>query len=66
MIKHIFFLFSRMVGLSPHIVLRTKRADDIYDEKESIGWTGNILFDRLVGSTIYTCTTGEVSKTLLV
>lgn len=55
-----------MVGLSPHIVLRTKRADDIYDEKESIGWTGNILFDRLVGSTIYTCTTGEVSKTLLV
>ena len=50
-----------MVGLSPHLILRTKRADAIHDKKDDIGWTGNILFDRMVGSTIYTCTPGEVS-----
>ncbi len=51
---------SRMVGLSPHLILRTSRADAIQDKMEDIGWTGNILFDRMVGSTIYTCTPREV------
>jgi hypothetical protein len=50
-----------MVGLSPHLILRTARADGIRDGRDDIGWTGNILFDRMVGSTIYTCTPGEVS-----
>ena len=53
---------SRMVGLSPHLILRTRRADAINDKKDDLGWTGNILFDRMVGSTIYTCTPGEVSE----
>ena len=64
---------ARMVGIDPHLILRTSRrrgADDdgIHDEKkkdekerEDMGYTGNILFDRMVGSTIYTCTPGEVS-----
>lgn len=45
---------ARMVGLEPHLILRTKRAIDDF------GYTGNILIDRMVGSTIYTCTPGEV------
>jgi len=53
---------SRMVGLSPHLILRTRRADAINDKKDDIGWTGNILFDRMVGSTIYTCTPGEYGR----
>ena len=51
----------RMVGLDPHLILRTRRADTIHNSKnEDIGWVGNVLFDRIVGSTIYTCTPGEV------
>lgn len=53
---------SRMVGLSPHLILRTRRADAIHDKEDEIGWTGNILFDRMVGSTIYTCTPGEYGR----
>mmetsp|Transcript_8284 Transcript_8284/g.18556 ORF Transcript_8284/g.18556 Transcript_8284/m.18556 type:complete len:473 (+) Transcript_8284:234-1652(+) len=53
---------SRMVGLSPHLILRTRRADAIHEKKDDIGWTGNILFDRMVGSTIYTCTPGEYGR----
>jgi len=53
---------SRMVGLSPHLILRTQRAEPIHDKKDDIGWTGNILFDRMVGSTIYTCTPGEYGR----
>ena len=63
---------GRMVGIDPHLILRTSRRrganDGIHDEKkkdekekEDMGYTGNILFDRMVGSTIYTCTPGEVS-----
>ncbi|KAL3822260.1 hypothetical protein ACHAXA_005893 [Cyclostephanos tholiformis] len=52
----------RMVGLSPYLILRTARADGIRDERDDIGWTGNILFDRIVGSTIYTCTPGEYTR----
>jgi hypothetical protein len=51
---------SRMVGLYPHLILRTSRADAIQDKKEDLGWTGNVLFDRMVGSTIHTCTPREV------
>lgn len=53
-------VYSRMVGLSPHLILRTSRADPIHDKQVDIGFTGNVLFDRMVGSTIYTCTPGEV------
>lgn len=51
-----------MVGLEPHLILRTKRADAVQDQKEDIGFVGNILFDRMVGSTIYTCTPGEYGR----
>ncbi|KAL7533258.1 hypothetical protein ACHAXR_005129 [Thalassiosira sp. AJA248-18] len=53
---------SRMVGLSPHLILRTCRADAIHEKKDDLGWLGNILFDRMVGSTIYTCTPGEYGR----
>ncbi|KAL7508434.1 hypothetical protein ACHAXN_005507 [Cyclotella atomus] len=53
---------SRMVGLSPHLILRTQRADAVHDQTESLGFTGNVLFDRMVGSTIYTCTAGEYGR----
>lgn len=53
---------ARMVGLEPHLILRTKRADTIREEPNEIGTTGNILFDRMVGSTIYTCTPGEYGR----
>lgn len=52
----------RMVGLEPHLILRTSRADAIQTGKEDIGFTGNILFDRMVGSTIYCCTPGEYGR----
>ena len=47
---------ARMVGLEPHLILRTERANQLSE----FGYTGNILMDRMVGSTIYTCTPGEV------
>jgi D-cysteine desulfhydrase len=53
---------ARMVGLEPHLILRTKRADDIQSGVVDVGYTGNILFDRMVGSTIYTCTPGEYGR----
>jgi len=57
---------SRMLGLEPHLVLRTERANDIQkasnDGVDGLGYTGNILFDRLVGSQIYTCTPGEYGR----
>jgi D-cysteine desulfhydrase len=52
----------RMVGLEPHLILRTNRADAIQTEEDDIGHTGNILFDRMVGSTIYCCTPGEYGR----
>ena len=53
---------SRMVGLSPHLILRTQRADAINSTTDDMGWTGNILFDWMVGSTIYTCMPGEYGR----
>ena len=53
---------SRMVGLSPNLILRTRRADKIHEKTDELGFEGNILFDRMVGSTIYTCTPGEYGR----
>ncbi|CAB9496443.1 Bifunctional D-cysteine desulfhydrase/1-aminocyclopropane-1-carboxylate deaminase, mitochondrial [Seminavis robusta] len=50
---------ARMIGLEPHLILRTRR---VSDTSEDFGMTGNILFDRMVGSTIYTCTPGEYGR----
>jgi D-cysteine desulfhydrase family pyridoxal phosphate-dependent enzyme len=53
---------SRMVGLTPNLILRTRRADKIHDKIDELGFEGNILFDRMVGSTVYTCTPGEYGR----
>ena len=53
---------ARMVGLAPHLILRTRRADKIHEKTDELGFEGNILFDRLMGSTIYTCTPGEYGR----
>ncbi|KAG7346266.1 pyridoxal phosphate-dependent enzyme, D-cysteine desulfhydrase family protein [Nitzschia inconspicua] len=52
----------RMLGLKPHLILRTSRTSDIQENKDDIGFVGNILFDRMLGSTIYTCTPGEYGR----
>lgn len=52
----------RMVGLEPHLILRTRRANAVHEGKDNFGIVGNILFDRMVGSAIYTCTPGEVRQ----
>lgn len=49
---------ARMVCLHPHLILRTKREEEL----STFGYTGNILMDRMVGSTIYTCTPGEYGR----
>jgi 1-aminocyclopropane-1-carboxylate deaminase/D-cysteine desulfhydrase-like pyridoxal-dependent ACC family enzyme len=73
-----------MVGLQPHLILRTSRANDILQAQQDdnietkkttaqddsplaesvdqMGHTGNILFDRMVGATIYTCTPHEYMR----
>jgi len=48
---------ARMVGLEPHLILRTPEAD-----KKDVGMVGNVLLDRMVGSHIYTCTPGEYGR----
>eukprot|EP00521_Asterionellopsis_glacialis_P018099 CAMPEP_0195296722 /NCGR_PEP_ID=MMETSP0707-20130614/20031_1 /TAXON_ID=33640 /ORGANISM="Asterionellopsis glacialis, Strain CCMP134" /LENGTH=411 /DNA_ID=CAMNT_0040358313 /DNA_START=8 /DNA_END=1243 /DNA_ORIENTATION=+ len=64
---------ARMLGLEPHLILRTRRADQVGSSSSSndndndnqvdnFGVTGNILFDRMVGSQIYTCTPGEYGR----
>lgn len=50
---------ARMLGLEPHLVLRTKRADRD-GNSDDFGFVGNILVDRMIGSHIYACTPGEV------
>lgn len=57
----------RMVGLEPHLILRTKRAnqvehDKVVTDEDTFGYVGNILFDRIAGSRIYTCTPGEYGR----
>ena len=41
---------ARQLGLEPHLILRTKRAQDVQEGKQDFGMVGNVLFDRLVGS----------------
>lgn len=53
---------SRMVGLTPNLILRTRRADAIHDKTDELGFVGNILFNRMLGSTIFTCTPGEFGR----
>ena len=54
----------RMVGLEPHLILRTKRANEVEKckEEDSFGYVGNILFDRMAGASIHTCTPGEYGR----
>jgi 1-aminocyclopropane-1-carboxylate deaminase/D-cysteine desulfhydrase-like pyridoxal-dependent ACC family enzyme len=57
----------RMVGVAPHLILRTRRANQVEKDREendedSFGYVGNILFDRLVGAKIYTCTPSEYGR----
>lgn len=47
---------ARMLGLQPHLILRTRNAEN------DLGLTGNLLVDRTVGSQIYTCTPGEYGR----
>lgn len=60
---------ARMLGLEPHLILRQSSSTtkkklflDDDEEEDDIGYTGNLLFDRMLGSTIYTCTTGEYGR----
>mmetsp|Transcript_7937 Transcript_7937/g.21452 ORF Transcript_7937/g.21452 Transcript_7937/m.21452 type:complete len:472 (-) Transcript_7937:518-1933(-) len=66
---------ARMLGMKPHLILRTHRADDIDASgssattptttlqngiaTDSFGAVGNVLIDRVVGSSIYACTPEE-------
>lgn len=48
----------RLVGsLEPHLIVRTRQA-----ESDDVGLTGNLLMDRMMGSTMYTCTPGEYGR----
>lgn len=55
---------ARMVGgLEPHLILRTTSSSSSKnDGNGDLGLTGNLLFDRMVGSTIYTCTAAEYAR----
>lgn len=46
-----------MMGLEPHLILRTRDKTD-----QDLGLTGNLLVDRMVGAQIYTCTPGEYGR----
>uniref|UniRef100_A0A7S1CYU7 Tryptophan synthase beta chain-like PALP domain-containing protein n=1 Tax=Cyclophora tenuis TaxID=216820 RepID=A0A7S1CYU7_CYCTE len=50
---------ARMIGMEPNLILRTRRANAV---QQDFGFVGNILFDRMVGSTIFTCTPGEYGR----
>jgi D-cysteine desulfhydrase family pyridoxal phosphate-dependent enzyme len=53
---------ARMVGLEPHLILRSARADSVHAGEDNFGLVGNLLIDRMVGSKIYTCTPGEYGR----
>ncbi|GKY97506.1 hypothetical protein MPSEU_000708800 [Mayamaea pseudoterrestris] len=58
---------ARMVGLEPHLILRTvkKKVTKNFannEDRDDIGFIGNLLMDRMVGSAIYTCTAGEYGR----
>lgn len=57
----------RMVGLEPHLILRTRRANQVEKAKveeneDTFGYIGNVMFDRMVGAHIHTCTPGEYGR----
>jgi len=52
---------ATMLGMEPHLILRTEKASYEPSENE-LGLVGNVLFDRMVGSQIYTCTPGEYGR----
>lgn len=54
----------RMLGLEPHLILRTTRANEAAEstKEDTFGYVGNILFDRMAGATIHTCTPGEYGR----
>jgi D-cysteine desulfhydrase family pyridoxal phosphate-dependent enzyme len=52
---------ARMVGLQPHLILRTKEPEQLQSSSSS-SMVGNLLVNRLVGSHIYTCTPGEYGR----
>jgi len=52
----------RMIGMDPHLILRTRRANAVREGKDDFGSVGNILIDRMIGSKIYTCTPGEYGR----
>lgn len=51
---------ARMLGIEPHLILRTRK--DKVDDNVKLGYTGNLLFDRMAGATIHTCTPGEYGR----
>eukprot|EP00978_Attheya_sp_CCMP212_P001998 scaffold4111_cov49-Attheya_sp.AAC.3 len=60
---------ARMMGLEPHLILRTNpsssdksTSNESTSSNDDIGLTGNLLMDRMVGSHIYTCTPGEYGR----
>ena len=55
---------ARMLGLEPHLILRTKKCASSSSNNNSIldDLVGNVLVDRMIGSRIYTCTPGEYGR----
>jgi D-cysteine desulfhydrase len=59
---------SRMLGLEPHLILRTRKvgappsSTDSTTSSVDLGTTGNLLVDRVLGSQIYMCTPGEYGR----
>eukprot|EP01040_Poterioochromonas_malhamensis_P011061 gene11061-12056_t len=52
---------ARQLGFQPHLILR-KAGGRAAQEDEEIGLTGNLLFDRMVGSQIYTVTASTYAQ----
>ena len=62
---------TRMIGLQPHLILRQSSSSSSVNRsgtnaknelENDVGLVGNLLFDRMVGSRIYTCTPGEYGR----
>lgn len=51
---------ARQLGLQPHLILRTPKliSKDAGDDSNELGVVGNLLFDRMVNSKIYTISPG--------
>ena len=51
---------SRMVGLEPHLILRT--CDKKVDCNTKLGYTGSLLYGRMAGARIHTVTKDEYTR----